>query len=395
MKNLILPNDTNKEYSIKLAHALIDITQKIIGTLDYEKVLQIISDGISKLYEFETGAIYVLEGEDEIKLAVTTPPLPPEMPDSLRRAKLRHHPTIESAILTQKPQVIADATTAVLSPAEKEVVNMRNLRSILYFPFVQNNKVLGVLILSTCNKNRKYTEAEIKTGQGIADQLSVAIENSLLHEDLRKHKDNLEEIVIQRTQELKNANEELHTINSDLLEKNVIIQQQKEELQATLNNLQTTQSQLIQAEKMASLGILTSGVAHEINNPLNYIMGGYVGIKNHLNNNNPNSDELQKYLHSIEVGIERANSIVKGLSEFGRSETSAWEHCNIHSIIENNLVILQHQLNNNIKVTKDFTDQEPIVNGNAGNLHHIFLNLLLNAIQAIENEGKIDIRTYT
>ncbi|PLX15560.1 MAG: hypothetical protein C0599_16650 [Salinivirgaceae bacterium] len=207
MKNLILPNDTNKEYSIKLAHALIDITQKIIGTLDYEKVLQIISDGISKLYEFETGAIYVLEGEDEIKLAVTTPPLPPEMPDSLRRAKLRHHPTIESAILTQKPQVIADATTAVLSPAEKEVVNMRNLRSILYFPFVQNNKVLGVLILSTCNKNRKYTEAEIKTGQGIADQLSVAIENSLLHEDLRKHKDNLEEIVIQRTQELKNANE--------------------------------------------------------------------------------------------------------------------------------------------------------------------------------------------
>ncbi|PLX15559.1 MAG: hypothetical protein C0599_16645 [Salinivirgaceae bacterium] len=146
---------------------------------------------------------------------------------------------------------------------------------------------------------------------------------------------------------------------------------------------------------MASLGILTSGVAHEINNPLNYIMGGYVGIKNHLNNNNPTSDELQKYLHSIEVGIERANSIVKGLSEFGRSETSAWEHCNIHSIIENNLVILQHQLNNNIKVTKDFTDQEPIVNGNAGNLHHIFLNLLLNAIQAIENEGKIDIRTYT
>jgi C4-dicarboxylate-specific signal transduction histidine kinase len=394
MKNFILSNEKNSEHNIKLAQALIDITQRIIGTLDYEKVLQIISDGISNLYEFETGAIYVLEGDDEIKLAVATPPLPPEMPDSLRKAKLSDHPTIENAILTKKPQVIADATTAMLSPAEREVVNMRNLRSIVYFPFIQKGKVLGVLILSTCNKNRTYTENEIKTGQGIADQLSVAIENALLHEDLRKHKENLEDLVIQRTQELENANEELHSINSDLREKHIIIQQQKEELEATLNNLKTTQTQLIQAEKMASLGILTSGVAHEINNPLNYIMGGYIGMKNFVNNKNLSSGELQKYFQSIETGIERITDIVKGLSEFGRSEDTINEDCDIHSIIDNSLVMLQHQIKDKIKITKDFTRNDTIVNGNSSNLHHIFLNILLNAIQSIENNGHIAIRTH-
>lgn len=211
--------------------------------------------------------------------------------------------------------------------------------------------------------------------------------------ELKKHKNKLEYLVKERTEELETANEELTSTNDELYEKNEIIHQQNDELKAALQNLKETQTQLIHAEKMASLGVLTSGVSHEINNPLNYIMGGYIGLERYFSNKALNNKEIALFLHSIKTCLERASQIVKGLNQFTYDSGSLDELCDIHSIIDNCLLMVQNQLNNKIEIKKDFCNENIFIEGNVSNLHQVFINIFTNSIQAIDEKGSIFIKT--
>lgn len=380
--------------SFRELNILIRISQDIISTLEFEKVLQIISDGMSELLEIETAAIYVLENQNELLLGATTPALPPEMPIVLRRASLGDHPHIQKTINEAKPIRIADTARAKLSPAERSVAEMRNLKSILYFPFIQKGEVLGVLILGTCNKSRLYSEHEITLGQTIANQFSVALQNARLHEDLKNHKENLEKLVQEKTHDLNAAIEELKTANGELFDKNEIIISQNNELKSTLQHLKDTQTQLLQAEKMAYLGTLTSGVTHEIKNPLNFIMGSYLGLEKHFKSYPANyNQEVEVLLNSILSGVERISAIVNSLNQFSQKHHGLNELCSVHSLIDNCLLMLSNKLSDSIEIRKDYTNEKCRVMGNAANLNHALINILTNAIQAIEQNGQISIQT--
>jgi len=377
--------------SIRELNIIIRISEHILGTLDYEGVLQVISDGMSELLDIESAAIYMLEGDEELMLWATTPALDPSMPDELRRAALKEHPHVGEAIFSCLPQVLPDALEAELSTAEKAVVELRQLRSLLYLPFVSKGKATGVLILGTCRQKRIFSEHEIELGQTVANQLSVAIQNARLHNELVKYKDNLERQVAERTQALEAANEELRVMNQELKEQNDIVQIQKEELQNTLNHLKEAQSRLIESEKMASLGVLTAGVAHEINNPLNFIMGSYLGLNDFFTNDAPQyKDEVGILLNGLKIGLDRASGIVRGLNLFNRASDGFDEVCHIPSIIENCLVILSNKYKHRISIEKEFHDAAEI-KGNVGKLHQVFINILMNAIQAIPDQGLIHI----
>lgn len=183
----------------------------------------------------------------------------------------------------------------------------------------------------------------------------------------------------------------LQIINKKLIDKNNIINKQNKELKATLQNLKAAQVQLIQAEKMASLGILTAGVAHEINNPLNFILGAHEGLKKHFKNSQ--EEPVKKLLDILQIGVERASKIVKGLNQFSRNSKSFDEICSIHTILNNCLTILQHQLKDRIIVHKNFQNSDISVKGNSGDLHQVFINIIGNAAQSIPNKGTISIET--
>jgi signal transduction histidine kinase len=396
MKKVLAISGQTVPQSIRELNILIKISQNIISTLDFEKILQTISDGMSELLEIETAAIYLLEKDDILRLGATTPPLNPQMPEELRKALLTNHPHIQKAIRTQQPQLIADTNTSDLSPAEKNVVEMRQLRSLLYFPFVQDNIVLGVLILGTCIKSRIYTEHEINFGQTIANQLSVSIQNTLLHNDLKKHKDNLEKMVQEKTKDLDAAIEELTSANEELFEKNEIIIDQNTELRATLQHLRETQTQLLQSEKMASLGTLTAGVAHEINNPLNFLLGAHHGLEKYFKDSNDcNNKKVSFLLSSIKTGIDRISNIIIGLNQFSRDNSNMNEDCNLHSIIDNCLLMLNNLIIQKVVIVKEYSETSYSIKGNIGKLHQVFLNILTNALQAIESKGQIKISTKT
>ena len=154
-----------------------------------------------------------------------------------------------------------------------------------------------------------------------------------------------------------------------------------------LNNME---QQLLQADKLASIGQLASGVAHEINNPLALILG-YVQfmIRNEADNSNLLDD-----LKTIEKQTRNCKKIVEDLLHFARKSNTKKSLININTIIRDILQVVQHHLElDHIKIKTEFGQDVPFVRGDAENLKQVFMNLIINAGQSITNNGSIIIST--
>jgi signal transduction histidine kinase len=218
----------------------------------------------------------------------------------------------------------------------------------------------------------------------------------------------LEKIVAERTSQIQTQAKELANKNIELEENNHIILEHKEELlaineelsisneelDATVQSLKETQRQLVHSEKMASLGVMASGVAHEINNPLNFIQGGIHGLEKYFDENLiEHKVNVEYYMNWIREGIERTETIVSGLNFYSRTVNSYSDRIDIHNVINNCLSMLQHKMQNRIEIIKNFTDKSYTLIGNVDNFHQALFNIISNSIQAIDAKGKIAIST--
>lgn len=218
----------------------------------------------------------------------------------------------------------------------------------------------------------------------------------------------LEKIISERTAQIQAQAKDLEKKNTELEEYNQVILEHKEELlaindelsianeelDATLQSLKDTQQQLVHSEKMASLGVMASGVAHEINNPLNFIQGGIHGLEKYFDENLiEHKVNVEYYLKWIKEGIERTETIVSGLNFYSRTVNSYSDRIDIHSVINNCLSMLQHKTQNRIEIVKRFVDKSYTLIGNVDNFHQALFNIITNSIQAIDVKGKITIST--
>jgi len=218
------------------------------------------------------------------------------------------------------------------------------------------------------------------------------------------------------------------TIVGFIINSNRKLKTARDTAEKTLGDLKDTQTQLIQSEKMASLGQLSAGIAHEINNPINFVSAGSVGMAKDLKElmqlmekydelGNAKDviklkgeidalkttidydflkDNLPKTLADIITGAKRITEIIKGLSSFSRIDAEYQIMADIHQGLDSTLTLLQHELKNKITVTKDYDISIESIPCYPGQLNQVFMNFLSNAIDAIDaidDKGEIIIKT--
>ncbi|MFT7028728.1 MAG: signal transduction histidine kinase/ligand-binding sensor domain-containing protein [Marinoscillum sp.] len=198
-------------------------------------------------------------------------------------------------------------------------------------------------------------------------------------------------LYVWRVRSLRGINARLESVVNKRTEELI---SQKEELSMALKELSEAQDQIIQSEKMASLGVLSAGIAHEINNPLNYIQGGITMLEGLDFHNHKDHEQIDELIVLIKQGVKRAGNIVSSLNEFSHHRNIAKEPCSPNHFIKNCLSILKNQIRDGITVFENFSNEDYQIKGNNGQLHQVFLNILTNAIQSIEKQGYLTIHTF-
>ena len=205
-------------------------------------------------------------------------------------------------------------------------------------------------------------------------------------------------IELKRKDELKDLSLSFNTMTSRLKE-------YTEERVRKEEELRKTQEQLFQAEKMSSLGTLSSGIAHEVNNPLSYVMNNielmkdYIGDIVPIKKGQPDDKkdittlkEMENCLEDAKAGTEQIRRIISAVYEFSHPGQDRLDYVDINKKIETALNVVWHELKNKVKITKDYADL-PKVLCYPHHLVQVFTNLFVNAAYAIPDKGEIRIKT--
>ncbi len=306
------------------------------------------------------------------------------------------------------------------------IIIFKGYRPALYYAVAWILFLTGLIIFSLRNfaviPANSITNYILYLGSAIETVLlSIALADKI--NILKKEKEESQAEALQQARE----NEQLVSEQNVVLEKKVAVrttelQTANSQLNDALNNLKDTQTQLVEAEKMASLGQLTAGIAHEINNPINFVKSNInplrLDVKDlmevlnaydelHQLNGDPNSykeklseikdlkedmdvtfirKEIDSLIVGIEEGAERTAEIVRGLRTFSRIDEATLKSVNVHDGILSTIVLLKNNIPYYINLVKEF-NADGEIECFPGKLNQVFMNIITNSIQAIKSKA--------
>lgn len=322
----------------------------LMETLDIDEILHLVLEGVTKNIGFDRARLYLVNEKRnvlECKMAVGVDE------EGIRGIALRLEPPdsiVARSVVEKKPFVIADASKDPrINPVLKEKFG---LHSLVVIPILAKEKALGVIAADYVEPGKNIKADILESVMIFAQQAGLAIHNAF------------------RYQELKNFSEQM-----------------EEKIQKTTATLRKTEAQLIRSEKLAALGQLAAGIAHEIRNPLTSINILIHSLRDSFSSNNSHREDLQV----IEEEIDRINKIVDQFLRFARPSPPLLEKAEISSVFEETLQLLRPQIEKQrISVQKNFGSL-PLINIDKEQMKQVVLNLLLNAIQAMPGGGQLQL----
>ncbi|MEH2037598.1 ATP-binding protein [Nostoc sp.] len=348
-----------------------DISTQLTTSLDTRQIAQLVLQELSQLIESSAGMILLLSPDASAfeiiaEFGVFFDHNQPEPGKGI----------IGNIVQSNRAELVNDVQ------ADSRLEGQKNVAAMICVPLRAKERVLGAIAIGT-SKTDSYKAEHLKLVSIFASQTAIAIDKAVLYE--------------QSTQAALQA------------------KAQTQKLQQALHELQLAQTKLIQSEKMSSLGQLIAGVAHEINNPVNFIYGNLKYVAEYaqdllhllekyqkflpvappeLESELDNIDlefimqDLPKLLDSMKLGTSRIVEIVQSLKNFSRHDEAEMKAVNIHDGIDGTLMILHHRLKADvhrpaIEILKDYATL-PLIECYPGQLNQVFMNILANAIDALE-----------
>lgn len=349
------------------------------------------------------------------------------------RSTLIFHYSVDEREAVRGPRPLADGAAEMVlrsgTPMLLDAMEMQRMidlrgtglgeaaRSWLGVPLICAGNVLGVVAVQSYSSEVNYTVYDQELLSFVSSQIARGLERQRAAEDIHAANAELEQRVDTRTHELRLQVDVRERVEQTLKQRNL-------ELETVNQQLAGAQTRLLQTEKMASVGQLAAGVAHEINNPISFVHSNLFSLRNYVEDllavlkaydawaDAPTDAAKAEQLAAVKKefrlgfvcedilalmresaeGIQRVRKIVQDLKDFSHVGEAEWQEVDIHDCLERTLNVLKHDIAHRLSVVKHY-GPVPLIRCLPFQINQVLLNVLLNAAESIEHRGTINIST--
>ncbi|MGC9398773.1 MAG: PAS domain-containing sensor histidine kinase, partial [Anaerolineae bacterium] len=386
---------------------LLEIGKMLASFHQTETLFQKIVESVIRLTDVDSAALYLFDQEREepeaeafLHLEATVPPLPPDFLARHRKSPLSEHPHIRQAITSRSPVILSDAHSVELSPAEKNICELRSLRSLLYLPLVYADRAIGVLIVGSVDVVYAFSEEDVDVYCALANQAALEIGETWLfeekqryvaelerqirerrkaEEELQAYRERLEDLIAERTEELQARVAEVERLNKAMT--NLL-----EDLQASNRRLERARVRLQAANE--ELNDFAYVVSHDLKAPLrgitqlsNWLMEDYAEVLD---------AEGHRLLELLVSRARRMHKLIEGILQYSRvgRVQERKKEIDLHVLVLDILDLLALPEHVHVEITSPL----PTVYGEETRFRQVFQNLLSNAIKFLDKpQGRVTI----